>query len=133
MRKVFADAFFFFAFLDEDDAAHERTRTFSELFRGEIITSEWVLLELADGYADTCHRREFIEFYESLLKDPGFRIVSLDPATFQAGLELYKARGDKASSLTDCTSFTIMKQSGVNEALTGDHHFEQAGFIALLR
>jgi hypothetical protein len=25
-----------------------------------------------------------------------------------------------------------MRQRGITEALTGDHHFEQAGFVALL-
>ena len=27
----------------------------------------------------------------------------------------------------------VMKQRGINDALTGDHHFEQAGFTALLK
>jgi len=35
--------------------------------------------------------------------------------------------------LTDCISFVVMEESGITEALTGDHHFEQAGFVTLLR
>jgi uncharacterized protein len=35
--------------------------------------------------------------------------------------------------LTDCISFATMQREGIAEALTGDHHFEQAGFIALLK
>jgi hypothetical protein len=35
-------------------------------------------------------------------------------------------------SLTDCISFVVMKDAGMTEALTGDHHFAQAGFRALL-
>jgi len=30
--------------------------------------------------------------------------------------------------LPDCISFTVMRDSGIAEALTADHHFEQAGF-----
>jgi predicted nucleic acid-binding protein len=30
-------------------------------------------------------------------------------------------------------SFTVMSDEGLTDALTGDHHFEQAGFAALLR
>jgi predicted nucleic acid-binding protein len=44
-----------------------------------------------------------------------------------------KQRADKEWSLTDCASFKIMKARGITEALAHDHHFEQAGFTALLR
>ena len=46
---------------------------------------------------------------------------------------MYRSRNDKAWSLTDCISFVVMEQEGLTEALTGDHHFEQAGFTALLK
>jgi len=49
------------------------------------------------------------------------------------GVTLYASRPDKQWSLTDCISFEIMRERGVTEALTGDHHFEQAGFMALLK
>ena len=47
-------------------------------------------------------------------------------------MDLYNARDDKDWSLTDCISFIVMKEHGITEALTGDRHFEQAGFRALL-
>ncbi len=45
-----------------------------------------------------------------------------------------KARGlffryrDKVFSFTDCTSFVLMRELKLREALTTDHHFVQAGF-----
>lgn len=51
---------------------------------------------------------------------------------FDRGIELYNARDDKDWSLTDCISFVVMEEHGIKEALTGDRHFEQAGFRALL-
>jgi predicted nucleic acid-binding protein len=33
----------------------------------------------------------------------------------------------------DCASFVVMQQSGLAEAVTTDHHFEQAGFVRLLK
>ena len=41
-------------------------------------------------------------------------------------------RLDKDWSLTDCISFIVMRRRGLTDALTSDHHFEQAGFTILL-
>jgi predicted nucleic acid-binding protein len=49
------------------------------------------------------------------------------------GLELYRARPDKAYSLTDCMSMLIMRREGITEILTHDRHFEQEGFRSLFR
>jgi len=51
---------------------------------------------------------------------------------FTRGLDLYHQRPDKQWSLTDCISFVVMRDRGMSEALTGDRHFEQAGFRPLL-
>ena len=61
------------------------------------------------------------------------QIVPGDDASFHTGLTLYFSRPDKDWSLTDCISFVIMQREGITEALTGDHHFEQAGFNILLK
>ena len=39
---------------------------------------------------------------------------------------------DKLWSLVDASSFVIMRAEGMREAITTDHHFEQAGFVRLL-
>jgi predicted nucleic acid-binding protein len=46
---------------------------------------------------------------------------------------LLKARLDKEWSLVDCASFVVMQHRSIVEALTADHHFEQAGFVRLLK
>jgi uncharacterized protein len=61
------------------------------------------------------------------------KIIKANDALFQAGMNLYRNRPDKGWSLTDCISFVVMREHAVQEALTGDHHFEQAGFTALLK
>ena len=52
---------------------------------------------------------------------------------FDRGLQLFSDRPDKEWSLTDCISFVVMGERSLTEALTSDHHFEQAGFTVLLK
>lgn len=72
-------------------------------------------------------------FQDALRADPKFRVLSSSPQLYAAGLNLYRRRRDKFWQLTDCISFAVMKEQHIREALTGDQHFEQAGFTALLR
>jgi len=51
---------------------------------------------------------------------------------YKSGLALSTARPDKEWSLTDCTSFAVMTERKLTDALTADVHFVQAGFKALL-
>ena len=53
--------------------------------------------------------------------------------TAHVGFNPYRDRSDKAWSLIDCISFETMRQRGLTEALSADHHFKQAGFRTLLR
>lgn len=46
---------------------------------------------------------------------------------------MFRNRTDKNWSLVDCASFVVMRKHGILEALTADHHFEQAGFVRLLK
>jgi hypothetical protein len=39
---------------------------------------------------------------------------------------------DKNYSFTDCTSFVVMEELKLTEALASDRHFKQAGFKPLL-
>jgi predicted nucleic acid-binding protein len=66
------------------------------------------------------------------MHDPATTIIS-DPTLIARGVELFATRSDKNWSLVDCISFVVMKQKHLKEALSADHHFVQAGFVALLR
>lgn len=74
-----------------------------------------------------------METWDALQFDEQVIITELTDESFYRGIELYRARKDKNWSLTDCISFTVMNERGITDALTGDHHFEQAGFRTLLK
>jgi len=98
-----------------------------------LITTTWVLIELADALCKPGARAVAAQFIAFLQKDSRITIVPPDDHLFDAGVALYSSRPDKGWSLTDCLSFEVMRCHNLTNALTGDHHFEQAGFTALLK
>lgn len=132
MNVLFADTFYYLALLNEDDAAHARAVAFSRACGGDTVTTAWVLTELADALAAPELRAAFLALLEQLQSNPHVSIVPASPELFGRGIDLYARRPDKQWSLTDCISFVVMEERGLTDALTGDHHFEQAGFRALL-
>jgi predicted nucleic acid-binding protein len=133
MRRVFADSFYFIALLSDKDQDHAKAVDFTKSYTGQLVTTEWVLTELADGLAASKHRGIFVQARQRLLADSNYHVVPLNMPLYEQGITLYGSRLDKAWSLTDCISFTVMNREGITEALTGDHDFEQAGFVALLK
>ncbi len=77
-------------------------------------------------------RQTFLHLLEALQADPACTIVPPTQTLFDQGVELYAERPDNGWSLTDCISFVVMRKHGITQGPTGDHHFEQAGFTALL-
>lgn len=131
MSRVFADSFYFFALTNRRDQRHIQARDWTEAYSGSYVTTEWVLLELADGLAESPARASFQGFRQAILANARNHVLELDMDLYRTGLELYNNRADKQWSLTDCISFVVMQREGLTEALTADRHFEQAGFRAL--
>ena len=128
---VFADAFFYVALINRNDAYHSRVTDHAQNYGGTVLTTEWVLTEVADALAASNSRKRVHAAFQELMKDPETRIIPASPQLFARGLELYDNRSDKTWSLTDCISFVVMKDEGLSEALTGDRHFAQAGFVPI--
>jgi uncharacterized protein len=132
MIPVFADTFFFLALLNPKDSQyHARAVEMNRVDR-PILTTAWVLLELADHLCDAHNRRLFAEVRQALAVDARFEIMPVDQNLLDRAVALYEQRVDKDWSLTDCTSFLVMQDRVLTDALTGDRHFEQAGFKLLL-
>lgn len=127
----FGDTFFYLAFLNEQDEAHDAAVDFIAKNDPSIVTTAWVLTEVADAMAQ--HGRErFGDLLSAMEGDGRTEVIPATQALFDEGVKLYLARLDKGWSLTDCISFVVMEERGLIEALTGDHHFAQAGFQPLL-
>ena len=84
-------------------------------------------------FSATPLRLEAHRLLHSIIGHPQLEFAAVDMRLHDRAVELHQERADKAWSLTDCVSFVLMRDRDVTRALTHDHHFEQAGFEALLR
>jgi predicted nucleic acid-binding protein len=133
MSAVFADTAFYVALVNRDDSLHSEAATWAANNSNPVITTEFVLLEVANFFKRPGNDRQmFAAFVTAIQADPATTILPVDPRHFQAGLALFANRPDKEWSLTDCISFVVMNERELRQALTADRHFEQAGFLALL-
>jgi predicted nucleic acid-binding protein len=133
MNRVFADTWFWLAVLNPSDPNHSRALAASRAVRHHRVTTDWVLVEVGDALSRMGNRDVFTRFYDWIQRHPGVTIVPATRQLLEDGIYLYRFRRDKDWPLTDCISFVVMEDEGIADALTGDKHFEQAGFRALLK
>lgn len=135
MATYFADTCFWIALSSRRDQYHSQAIAWhSALMRSSsrIVTTEAVLWEWLNALALRATRATAVEGYGRVHADKRVEVVPFDPELNAAAVDLYRSRGDKDWSLTDCLSFVVMERLGFTEALTTDHHFQQAGMKSLM-
>lgn len=93
------------------------------------VLAELVALAASRGLP----REPTLRFTEGLRRCRSVEIVWITEPLHELGMRLLNARLDKRYSLCDAISFVLMRQRGITDALTTDHHFEQEGFRRLLK
>lgn len=98
-----------------------------------LLTHNYVLSELIPLMTKRRLSRDHtLKVSGDLLRDAHIEVIWVDEDLHAAALSYLRRRRDKTYSLCDAVSFLLMQQQGMQEALTTDHHFEQAGFLRLL-
>ena len=133
MKIVLADTSYYVALFNRRDEFHALASRLSNELTGLVLVSEFVLLELGNALFRPSVRQRFGELIEQMRADPEIIVVPSSDILFEKALTFFETRPDKEWSLIDCSSFTLMHEYGITEALTADHHFEQAGFTILLK
>ena len=133
--QVFFDTGYIIGLLNRTDPHHETARRWSaelRALRHPHVTTTAVLIELGDGFAQKGRWDLIHPFLEAAAVDSLVEIVEVGAELVARAVRLKRDRPDKDWGLTDCTSFLIMWDRGITEALAADRHFVQAGFRALL-
>ena len=135
MATYFADASFWIALSSLRDQYHSQAIAWHSMVmrtESKIVTTEAVLWEWLNALANATTRVIAAEGYRRAHADGRIEVVPFGPELNDAAIELYRSRADKVWSLTDCLSFAVMERHRLREALTTDHHFEQAGLKAMM-
>lgn len=138
MSKLFVDTSGWGNLVDRSQPFHSLAATLYRLARQQnhkIITTNYIMAELVALLTSPLRltRPQIITFVESLRQSPYIEILHIDAETDTKAWQLLSSREDKNWSLVDCSSFVVMPQKNITEALTNDYHFEQAGFVRLLK
>ncbi|PYQ31761.1 MAG: nucleic acid-binding protein [Acidobacteria bacterium] len=135
MTRVFADAGYWIALLNPKDGLHAKALVASaELGKVRIVTSEMVLTEVLNAFAGKGEllRKAACDLFDRIRSNANAEIVPMTSIALRNAVDRYRSRADKTWGVTDCTSFLIMEQKGITEALSADREFQQAGFKALM-
>jgi uncharacterized protein len=95
MSQVFADTGYWIALLNPGDELHKRAREVSAtLGLDQIVTSEWVLTELLNSFAErgTQLRAVVSRTVAALRNNPGVIVVPHTSASFVDAFQLYQDR-----------------------------------------
>ena len=136
MREFFADAGYWIALISPRDRLRERAiQVTVNLGDHRLVTSQMVLVEVLNHFAGQgdLARKAASETVIRLKTDPSTEVIEQSSDQFAKALELYGSRLDQTWSLVDCSSFVLMEERGIRDALAHDADFVQAGFNALLR
>jgi uncharacterized protein len=134
-KPAFIDASGWIAILSLDDEFHARALDLWEEFsrtQRRLISTDWVFAEAGNGLARTRLRADFVAAVRLFLQSSQCVLFRMNGELFEMALDLYSRRKDKNWGLVDCSSFIVMRDQGITEAVTADKHFKQADFRCLL-
>lgn len=136
MNAVFVDAAGWMACADGADPAHQASCAARDaaLEAGRmLVTTDYVADETLTLLRMRLGMAAARAWWTQVDGSQRLRWESIDRGRFEKARLLFFQYRDKAFSFTDCTSFVVMRELRLTDALTTDGHFRQAGFQPLPR
>ena len=136
MRPVFADTVYWIATAMPNDQWHAVAMDARRRLGGvELVTTDEVLTEFLAALSKGGPRIRLAatQTVRAMLHGSNVRVIPQSRKSFSKALDRYEARDDKEYSLQDCVSMNVMEAESITQILTNDHHFEQEGFMVLMK
>jgi len=133
--RVFVDTAGLYALADHRDPARRAAESsVLQLMRsgGKLILTDYIIDEATTLARVRAGTRGALGLLEIAERSEGFLFEWIGADRFETAKAYFRKHADHSYSFTDCTSFVVMRELGLTEALTTDHHFAEAGFKVLL-
>jgi len=138
MNEIFADTSGWANYFVRTEPFHQEAKQLMQKWykdRTRVITTNYVLSELVALFISPLRitRQQQIQAIETIKAVEWIEIIHINQTLDDQAWQFLMRRNDKMWSLSDCSSFVVMKQRKISQGFTTDHHFEQAGFVTLLK
>lgn len=131
---VFVDTSAWIALLTRNDQSHPAALTIQTRLRNEkarLLTSDYIVDEAVTWLRYRVGHTAAVAFWETTLRSGLTEIAPINQELLGVAWDIFKKYADQEFSLTDCTSFALMRARNVSQVFTFDHHFLFMGFEVL--
>ncbi len=138
MNKFFVDTSGWGNLVDALQVFHAETKAIylsAKQNGSRLVTTNYIIAELVALLSSLLRfsHAKSLKFIESIKTSSLVDIIHIDENLDEKSWDLLSNRADKNWSLVDCSSSVVMQENNISQALSTDHHFEQAGFVQLLK
>jgi len=134
-REVLVDSSGLYALADHRDPSRAAAeRCIDALMRSGngLVLTDYIIDEACTLAKARAKGYGALRLLEIVDRTHAFRIIWIGEERFEAAKSFFRKHADHGYSFTDCTSFVVMRELGMTDALTTDRHFAEAGFRPLL-
>lgn len=129
---IFADTSFWMgAFNDRDDHHGEASALWHDRAHDGLLTTNHVRGETWTGLRRRAGHHIATRFLEGLARAPRIRLIHVEPILEDEALRWLRRHDEREYSFVDATSFAVMRDLGLREALAFDGDFSANGFVEL--
>lgn len=129
---TFVDTSALLAVLDSDDRNHPSADAqWKALITAgaDLICTNYIMVEAFALVQNRLGMDAVRAFHDDLA--PWLQIEWMDAQQHARSVAALLIAGRRKLSLVDCSSFEVMRSSGIDEVFTFDHHFAEQGFHCL--
>ena len=131
MNGLFVDTAGWMAMADAADPHHEaacRSRDAGLAAGALLVSTDFVLDETLTLLRMRLGLPAAARWWDRVEASPRLRWEPIDKERLEPSRRWFFQWADQRFSFTDCTSFVVMRELGIDRALTTDAHFRRAGF-----